>query len=215
MALANKFIFEQYSKTKLLITEQTGIYDAVGNTTGFGVDNTDPNPDISDIQDIGDTKGIVFYLETIDGAYTYDITADIQARDFPNTNGVQYVLESSYFGLEKYPDGPTSLTIRYSGQYEHDDGLGSMVTESFVSEYTQKLFAYKISECCVEKLALAVESHDGVKFCDEPSVKVFRKAKVVFDRMKIIGDSGNYNLASEILTEMQSVCAGEGACNGC
>lgn len=215
MALANKFTLEQYSKTKLFVVEQTGVYDPISNLTGFGADDTDPNPDITDIQDMVDTKGIVLLLETIDGTYSYDDTASIQLRGFPNTNGVRYIVESSYFGLDQFPDGPLSLTIRYSGEYTAPDGGGGTVTESFVTQSTEKIFAYKVSECCVEQLALAVETHDGVKFCEEPTVKVHRRARVVLDRMLDIARIPNYNLATEILTEMQAICAGEGACDGC
>jgi len=204
----------QHSKTKIFFYEDTGVYDASGNPGGYGSGTTDPNPDISDIADIGDTKGIVIMLEHSSGTYTWDDTAEIQLRGWPNTINQKLVLEASSFGLTDFPDGKMTITSRVSGEFTYNDGSGDVV-EGFSAEDSIVIYNTKKVECCVETMALQVTVKDMKEFCDDVYVKRFNKASLYLERIKLSAMAGRYSEADEHLQLLEEFCQTEAGNCGC
>jgi hypothetical protein len=214
MALDLVIAAEQHSKTKIYLYCETGAYDASTNPGGFGSGTADPNPDISEIADIGATKGIVIMLEIAGNTYTWDDTAEILLRGWPNINNQKLVLEAADFGLTVFPDGKCSVTARVSGEFTYNDGVNDII-EGFVAEDTVIIYLYKVVQCCVERLALAVDLNSINDFCDNKEVKAFSRAQNVLDRIKHAEEARIWTDADQSLALLQQICSEEGASCGC
>lgn len=213
MALDLQIAAEQYSKTKIFLFCETPPYDALSAPGGWGSGTGDPNPDIAEIADVGTTKGIVIHLDIAGNTYSWDDTAEILLRGWPNTNNQKLVLEAADFGLTVFPDGKCSVTARVSGEFDYDPG-GGVVTEGFVAEDTYIIYLDKVVQCCVEQLAVAIPLPSVVEFCENKEAKAFNRADIVFQRMRHAADAKDWVTANESLSLLQEICLAEGVC-GC
>lgn len=213
MALVLKIRAEQYSKSKIDLYCESGAYDASSNPTGFGNGVLDPNPDISEIADIGDTKGIVIMLTIGGSIYTWDDTAAILLRGWPNIYNQKLILEASSFGLIVFPDGKCEVTVRISGEFTYFDGSENVV-EGFVAEDTEIIYLTKVVQCCVEKLAAAIPLETKIQFCENKKAKAFNYADLILKRMIHSIEARAWADANQSLSLLQEVCLSEGVC-GC
>lgn len=214
MALNRSISATQFSKKKIYLYEETGIYDASGNPNAWGSGTADPNPDISEVSDIGDTKGIVIMLIFDSGTYTWDDTTTIKARGWPNTSNQKLILEASNFGLESFPDGKVQIVTRTSGEFIYNDG-SSDVTEGFSAEANTTIYLTKQVECCVENMAKAVTVEDINNFCNSVNVKRFSKADLLLRRIQFAALGNFYNEADLHLSTLQEFCQTEAGNCGC
>lgn len=218
MALTINQEILQYSSKVLKIDELTGQYDPANNPGGFGVDGTSNiAPNINEIADIGDDKGIAILLEV--GGSTYACTtstADILARGFPNLTRQPYLLQASEFGLEKFPDGDTKVTIQYSGEHNWNNN-GTSEVVGFSSLKTTRIFCLAQAECCLIKLANNIPTNPKPgTFCSSDEAKAFNKAELLFNMIQNFVANQQWDRATESLIQLQTVCTSQNAsCDGC
>jgi hypothetical protein len=217
MALELQYNALQNSQKTLFVYDETGIFDPTSRPGAWGVDGlANAQPNIADIQDILDVKGITIVLVQNGISYNYNkTTADILALGFPNIYRQKLVLESSDFGLEKFIDGKATLIIKVAGKHEYTSGAGT-IEDGFASEVSMILYFTKGVECCIDTLASKVDWTSREKFCKEPTVKAFISAQ---DHLSIINAfvaEKNYIKADLALKELQTICTTQKAsCNAC
>jgi len=217
MALEILFTAIQHSQKTLFVYDETGIFDPSTRPTSWGINGlADAQPNIADIQDILDTKGIVIVLLQNGISYNYNkTTAEILAVGFPNIYRQKLVLEAADFGLEKFTDGKATLIIRVSGKHEYTSGSGT-IEDGFTSEKSEILYFTKGVECCVDTLASKVDWTSREKFCKEPTVKAFVSAQDHLGILNAFVSEKNYIKADLALKELQTICTTQKAsCNAC
>ena len=207
---------EQHSLKILYLTDRTGIFDAATNPEAWGVSGaSNAIPNIADVVDIDDTKGIVIVLEQAGVFYTYNkSTVDIKNLGFPNTNNQRIALEASGFGLEYFSDGKATLTVRVSGIHSYLDPSNVSIEEGFVSEYTQILYFTKGVECCRDKAARDVKWNPSINFCSDKSTKYFNAVQTHFEILQAFINDKNFIDADYALAELKTLCVNS-KCKGC
>jgi len=133
MALSLAFTVAESNDNKLItVTDSTGVYDAVTNTTGWGV----PNDAVGDIDGVSHTLELAVTITTSDGTETTYDTIDLEDEfgPFVDVTDLVFALDCSMLisgttalgtADDEFPDGI------YSFEYIYDDGL---ITEESIEE---------------------------------------------------------------------------------
>lgn len=217
MALTIDYSGAQINSKILQLTDLTGLYDPTNNPGGYGVDGvSNIAPNIVDIQDIGDDKGILIVFEKDGVLKTCSLsTADILARGWPNLYKTPLVLLASDFGLDKFPDGKCTVTVKISGVHNYSDN-GNTTEIGFASEVSHILFLTAQAECCVIKMANKVPDTTGSNFCKSSEAKAFQYASLLMDQIKNFASNKQWDMANKTLAKLQVHCISEKSdCDGC
>ena len=130
MALSLSFAVAESNNNKLIsVTDDTGVYDALTNTGGWGA----PNPAVADIDGATHTLGLSITITTSDGTETTYDTIDLydEFGPFADVTDLEFDLDCSMLisgttalgtADDEFPDGI------YTFDYIYDEGLGSEVS---------------------------------------------------------------------------------------
>lgn len=203
-------------RKKIKLTDLTGSVSSTSwDTTGV---SPSVNPAISDVQDVGDTPGVVILLTLSTGeVLTWDDTAAIKLLGFPNINQNSIYLLNTHFGKSAdfyFPDGLTTLVADANGQYFMIGGADALVPDAFYSTSTVKYYNLEGVKCCLENLCKALDQVFRTKSERTVGQKRFDEALDLYNQLVILVRNKSYNLADEALAMLQTMCANAG-CTCC
>lgn len=181
MALKLKYnICVNNTCTQLKFTEETGIYNATTNTTGYGT----PNIDISDV---------LTAVLTITGPNGITYNIDLFATTlFPsNTSGIEYTLPLSGYG------NPTNIT---DGQWYFN-----YIITTGEATYNTEIYKYFYcnSECCVTNMLPTTELCDC---CENKNNTNYLTAWTFLQSLKDAAKCGDYANFTAIKKIVDKLC---------
>jgi hypothetical protein len=217
MALTIDFSGQQISSKIMQVIDLTGVYDPTNNPGGFGVDGvSNIAPNIVDIQDIGEDRGILITFEKNGILSECQLTTtEILARGWPNFYKTPLVLLASDFRLDEFPDGKCTVTVKISGVHNYSDN-GGTTQIGFASEKSHILFLTAKAECCHIKMANKVPEMTPGTFCKSKEAKAFQYATLLMDIINNYKSNRQWDKAESVLTKLQAHCISEKSdCDGC
>lgn len=186
MALQVDFTACQSRDCKSLdIEDETGLYDATTNPTGFG----GINPSVSDV----DVATII--VENPEGD-TFEI--DVYPT-LPNTDGVKFTINNTDIGLEatdEIPDGLYLITYTVSGVF------GSTAFESEKIKYV--LFKCQVT-CCMKEEVAELKVEDCECEDNEDTMDLLKRV-VLLDSAKLAATCGQRGNAVIMLDYLLRRC---------
>lgn len=168
------------NRKALVVRDITGLYDAIGNPTGYGA----PNFDVSDV-----TQAVLYVLLP-------NASADVVVNVFP-------LLPSSSFGTVTVTNVDLGLgqdDILEDGYYRIRYELFSSdpLLPGILSSQTRQVLVYGGVACCVKKAGAG-------KRCDCSKDK-FEELRLGLEAMKAADECNNIHRAKEILSHLQREC---------
>ena len=194
MALGIDFCVTQQPACKYLkFKDETGVYDAVYNTTGYGT----PNPAVSDAL----TATLVVTLP--DGTVTSVI--NLFPLNMPDTSGIEIYITNAMLGLgtASLPNGIYTWTYTVTG----NDG------SAFSSTKTIKTFVDCQAQCCIDKMFAKVEL-STCDCCANSKLDSALEAQGWLDSANHAFNCGKPVLAKKLLAKVEQLCTLT-KCNSC
>lgn len=198
-------------RTSIVVTDETGLYDATDNPTGYG----GPNPLPADFT----TFLITAYL--VDSSTALPSTTTVEIDAYPSlpssANGTFTITSLALLGTadEQIPDGVYQFDL--AALYGDDD------TEATATNYG---VFYEIAACCIQNMLVEAISCG----CSGGSQKIQTLTKAYMNIIALrpymdgaelmdspIVQCQQWNKAATAILELQDVCDNEncGGCNGC
>ncbi len=182
MALKLKYnICVNNTCTQLKFIEETGIYNTITNTTGYGA----PNASI---------PSILTAVLTITGPNNTSYTIDLFATTlFPSTtNLIEYTIPLSQYG------SPTNII---DGQWR----FNYKITEISGNSYNTEIYKYFFcnSECCVKNMLPDTKICDC---CDNKENSDYNTAWTFLQSLKSAARCGDYNNFTNIKKIVDKLC---------
>jgi len=186
MALGIDFCVTQQPACKYLsFKDETGVYDAVYNTGGYG----SPNPNTTDA--LTATLVVILPDNTTTG------TINLFPLNMPDTSGIEIYITNTMLGLgsDSLPNGIYTWTYTVTGNNGTD----------FTATKTIKTFVDCQAQCCVDKMFCQVE----LSTCDCCANNKLDSALIAqgwLDSANHAFNCGKPKLAKQLLKKVEQLC---------
>lgn len=196
MSVVLKFNICQSNNCKsFTFTEQTGAYNALSNTTGWGAPN---NSNL-------DAQTATLTITKPDGTQTI---LNLFPSGFPTINtNLQFIINNTDLGYgssDTIPDGEFIFVYETTST--------GRITFDFIQ--TKDIFTFCNAKCCVFNMFSNIPENVSCDCCDDTNILKAEKARAFLEGLKFAASCGLKNKFKTLLDTVNKLCKNQN-CSSC